>query len=254
MRLSQRFCLVVLTLFFCGACSFSRKPLQLHSDEKYTEEKALGMIKASRGALAPVYGPLATQIVADFNLEEITGIGIDLGSGPGTLIVELCKCTQLHWINADINPHFFPYFYNEAEKHGFGHRVSAIFADAHALPFRDNYADFIASRGSFHFWQDKVQAFSEIYRVLKPGAVAYIGRGFSENLPVETAKEIRAKQGRRMKYDIEKTANELSNVMKELGIKDYRIHRPKPPGSEKVNYGIWVEFHKPSRGVVEKER
>jgi len=89
-----------------------------------------------------------------------------------------------------------------------------------------------------------VRAFSEIYRVLKPGAVAYIGRGFSRNLPIETAKKIRAKQGEKMKYDVQKKADELHNIMNELGIKDFRIHRPKPPGSEKVNYGIWVEFHK----------
>lgn len=212
------------------------------------------MIKASRKVLAPVYAPLAEQIVADFNLDKKTGIGIDLGSGPGTLIVELCKRTRLHWVNADINPHFFPYFYKEAEKCGFGHRVSAIFADAHALPFRDNYADIIVSRGSFHLWQDKVQAFSEIYRVLKPGAAAYIGRGFSENLPVKTAKKVRAKQRGGMKYDLEKTANELCEVMNNLGIKKYRIHRPKPPAGEKVNYGIWVEFRKAVNDVDGKQR
>ncbi|MFB0524493.1 MAG: class I SAM-dependent methyltransferase, partial [Phycisphaerae bacterium] len=244
MRLSLRFGFVALTILFCGACSFSRKPLHLPLGGKSTQEKAIAVIRGSRGVLAPVYGPLAAQIVEDFNLEKKTGIGIDVGSGPGTLIIELCKRTQLHWINADINPHFFPYFYEQAEKHGFGHQVSAIFADAHSLPFRDNYADFIVSRGSFHFWQDKVQAFSEIYRVLKPGAVAYIGRGFSANLPVETAKEIRAKQGRKMKYHVEKTAAELCRIMDELGIENYRIHRPRPPCSEKVNYGIWVEFHK----------
>jgi len=211
------------------------------------------MIKASRGALAPVYAPLAEQIVADFNLDKKTGIGIDLGSGPGTLIIELCKRTQLHWINADINPHFFPYCYSRAEEYGFGHRVSAVFADAHALPFRDNYADIIVSRGSFHFWKDKVQAFSEIYRVLKPGAVAYIGRGFSRNLPVETAKKIRAKQRGKMSYDVEKTANELRKIMDVLRIKEYRIHRPKPSG-EKVNYGIWVEFHKAEGNAEAKQR
>ena len=244
MQLSRRFRLTALILFFCGGCCFGGKPLLSPSDEKYTEQSALRMIKASREVLAPVYAPLAEQIVADFNLDKKTGIGIDLGSGPGTLIVELCKRTRLHWVNADINPHFFPYFYKEAVKCGFGHRVSAIFADAHALPFRDNYADIIVSRGSFHSWKDKVQAFGEIYRVLKPGAVAYIGRGFSKNLPVKTAKKVRAKQGGKIRYDVEKTANELYNTMIVLGIKEYRIHRPKPPGGEKVNYGIWVEFHK----------
>jgi ubiquinone/menaquinone biosynthesis C-methylase UbiE len=203
------------------------------------------MIKASQGTLAPVYAPLAEQIVADFDLAEKSGIGIDVGSGPGTLILELCKRTQIHWINADINPHFFPHFYKQAEERGLGHRVSAIFADVQALPFRDNYADIIVSRGSLHLWADKTKAFSEIYRVLKPGSVAYVGRGFSRNLPVEVAKSIRAQQGGRLKYDVEETANELSEIMKTLRIKQYRIRRPKPLGAEEVSYGVWVEFHKP---------
>lgn len=203
------------------------------------------MIRASRGTLAPVYGPLAEHIVADFDLGRKTGIGIDVGSGPGTLIVELCKRTQLHWVNADINPHYFPYFYESARKHGFGHRVSAICTDAQALAFRDNYADVIVSRGSFHLWKDKVRAFGEIHRVLKPGGVAYVGRGFSENLTVETARKVRAQQGGKMKYDVDATENELRQIVDKLGIKEYSIYRPKPAGSEGVNYGIWVEIRKP---------
>ena len=128
-----------------------------------------------------------------------------------------------------------------------------MFTDAHSLAFRDNYADIIISRGSFRFWKDKVKAFGEIYRVLKPGATAYIGRGFSENLPVETAKKIRAQQGKKMNYDVEKTANELRQIMVDLGIKKYYIHKPRPAGSEGVNYGIWVEFHKPESNVKESQ-
>ncbi len=252
MELLHRFYFLALMLLFCGAGCFNGKSLSSPSDEKYTKQNAHGMIRTSRKTLAPVYAPLAKQIVSDFDLSEKDGIGIDLGSGPGTLIVELCKRTQMHWINADINPNFFPNFYRQAEENGFGHRVSAIFADAHSLPFRDNYADIIVSRGSYHFWEDKVRAFSEIYRVLKPGAVAYIGRGFSRNLPVKAAKKIRAKQGKKMQYDVDNKANELYNIMNELGIKDYHIDRPKPPGSEKVNYGIWVEFRKPEANVRRK--
>ncbi|HUU17802.1 MAG TPA: class I SAM-dependent methyltransferase [Sedimentisphaerales bacterium] len=252
MELLHRFYLLTLILLFCGAGCFNGKPLSSPSDEKYTEQNAFGMIRTSRKALAPVYAPLAEQIVSDFDLAEKEGIGIDLGSGPGTLIVELCKRTRMHWINADINPNFFPNFYRQAEENGSGYRVSAIFADAHNLPFRDNYADIIVSRGSYHFWEDKVRAFSEIYRVLKPGAVAYIGRGFSRNLPVETAEKIRAKQGKKMQYDVRKKANELYSIMKTLGIKDYRIDIPKPPGSKNVNYGIWIEFRKTGENVDRK--
>jgi SAM-dependent methyltransferase len=244
MKMIKPFHLLILMLFSFGAGCQNDKYPSLHPDEKYTGQNAPGMVRTSRKTLAPVYAPLAEQIVEDFDLAEKDGIGIDLGSGPGTLIIELCKRTRMHWMNADINPNYFSSFYSQAEENGVGNRVSAIFADAHNLPFRDNYADIIVSRGSYHFWEDKVRAFGEIYRVLKPGAVAYIGRGFSRDLPVETAKKIRAKQGKKMKYDVDKKANELYNIMSELGIKDYRIDIPKPPGSENVNYGIWIEFRK----------
>jgi ubiquinone/menaquinone biosynthesis C-methylase UbiE len=253
MELLQRFYLLALILLFCGAGCFDGKSLSSPSDEKYTEQNALGMIRTSRKTLAPVYAPLAEQIVSDFDLSEKDGIGIDLGSGHGTLIIELCKRSRLHWINADINPNYFSNFYRRAEENSVGHRISAMYADAHFLPFRDNYADIIVSRGSYHFWEDKVTAFNEIYRVLKPGAVAYIGRGFSKNLPLETAKKIRAKQGTKMQYDVDKKANELSNIMNILRTKYYRIDRPKPPSSENVNYGIWVEFRKTEANVPKKE-
>jgi len=245
MELSRRLHLFALVLLFCSVGCVTVKQAASSVNEKYTERNALGMIRASRGTLAPVYAPLAEQIVADFNLREKEGIGIDIGSGPGTLILELCERTRMHWVNADINPHFFPHFYRQAQQRGFGHRISAILADACNLPFRDNYADIIVSRGSFPFWHDKTGAFSEIYRVLKPGAVAYIGRGFSRNLPVATARKIRARQGGKMKYNLDEAADELQQIMEELRIKEWKIHRPNPPGSNEVNYGLWIEFHKP---------
>jgi len=246
-RRREAYLAMVVLLFWAAGCLQAGTPA-LSAEQRRAERQARAVIKACQGVLAPVYAPLAEQIVVDFDLAEKEGIGIDIGSGPGNLIIELCARTKMHWINADINPHFFPYFFAQAAKRGFGYRVSAILADAQALPFRDNYADIIVSRGSFHFWKDKVRAFGEIYRVLKPGAVAYIGRGFPRNLPVETAGKIRVRQGTTVRYDVEKTATELRGIMNVLGIKDYRIHRPKPPGSGGVNYGIWLEFRKPGPG------
>ena len=236
----REYSLILLALLLAGGCTQSGDSVPLSSHD--TRQDAGAKVQQGRSVLAPVYGPLAEHIVAEFGLEKKTGIGIDVGSGPGTLIIELCKRTQLHWINADINPHVFAPFYSQAAKHGFGHRVSALYADAQALPFRSNYADIIVSRGSFHFWEDKVKAFGQIYRVLKPGATAYIGRGFSENLPLATAKEIRTKQRGRITYSVEDTADELRQIMDDLGIKGYRIHRPR--ADTEVNYGVWIEFHK----------
>lgn len=238
---------IAIFLCWCIAGQFCLADMLLiQSSDAHSREYALKFWGVATTVLAPVYGPLAEQIVCEFQLADKKGIGIDLGSGPGTLIMDLCKRTRLmHWINADINPHFFPLFFKAAEEAKVGHRISAVFADAQALPFRDNYADIIVSRGSFHLWDDKRLAFSEIYRVMKPGGVAFIGRGFSENLPVEVARKVRAKQNGGPKYDVAKTAAELREIMKVLEINEYRIRIPKPIGSESVNYGIWLEFHKP---------
>jgi SAM-dependent methyltransferase len=208
------------------------------------------MVNTATGILAPVYAPLAEHIVREFQLAQKEGIGIDIGSGPGTLIIELAKRTRMHWINADINPHFFPGFLKRADEAGLAGRVSAVFADAQALPFKDNYAHVIVSRATLQFWKDKRLAFSEIYRVLKPDGIAFIGRGFSDNLPVDTARQIRAAQKKEdreesaLTYSIAETESDLRSIMASLGIQSYRIHIPNPPGSDGISYGIWIEIRK----------
>jgi len=214
-------------------------------DDKHGKADAERMIRAAAGTLAPVYAPLAEEIVERLDLADVQGLGIDLGSGPGTLIVELCKRTKLHWVNADINPYFFAYFFEKAAVAGYSGRVSAMQADACALPFRDNLVDVVVSRGSFQFWPDLRKGLAEVYRVLKPGGVAYIGRGLPEALPIETARQMRGEQGKDMKYDPAATEQQLREIVQSLGIKDYQIHRPRADNPEGINYGLWLQFRKP---------
>jgi len=209
-----------------------------------TREAAERMIKAAEGGLAPVYAPLAEEIVERLALADKEGVGLDLGSGPGTLILELCQRTKLHWINADINSHFFPYFFRKAQELDLGGRVSAIQADACALPFHDAFADVVVSRGSFPFWPDLRRGLAEIHRVLKPGGVAYIGRGLPERMPPEVARSIREGRGEGPKYDPNETERQLREHVKSLGIENYRIHRPRLNNPQGVNYGLWLEFRK----------
>lgn len=232
----KRLVLILVTLLFTL--------IAYATENQRTATSAAQMQATSQAHLAPVYPYLAEYLVERFQLQEKMGTGIDIGGGPGNLVRELAQRTKnFYWINTDINPDYAAHFLPEiapADAPRFGFLV----ADVHQLPFRTDFADLIVSRGSFQFWENKPQAFAEIYRVLKPGGWAFIGRGFSENLPVEIAKKVRAKQGRGFpKYDPAETATELHYIMKELKIKHFEIMRPQV--SADVNYGIWLIFSKP---------
>ena len=213
--------------------------------ERFTKQGAEKMDRAASGALAPVYAPMAREIVAACGLKDVKGVGVDVGGGPGSLAVELAKeTTSMYWVNADINTAVFPIIARKASEAGVAHRVGSVFADSQALPFRDRYADAVVSRGSLQFWKDRRLAFSEILRVLKPEGVAYVGRGFASGMPVETARKVRKGQKGGPKYDVDQLEAELRQIMRDLKIADFQIIRHKPEGAGDITYGVWVRFRK----------
>ena len=67
-------------------------------------------------------------------------------------------------------------------------RVDTVRADVEALPFQDNYAHLIVSRGSV-FWENQVAGLNEVYRVLAPGGISFIGGGFATPELLEEVKQ-----------------------------------------------------------------
>ena len=63
-------------------------------------------------------------------------------------------------------------------------------------------------------------------------------------MPVDQARDIREKHGHGPKYDLAETEAQFHAIMKQIGVRDYRVRihrRPEAPG---LNYGIWLEFTK----------
>ena len=193
-----------------------------------------------------VYAELADYLVRRFDLAEKPGIGIDIGGGPGDQIVHLAKRTkQYYWINADINTWCARSFAINALKEKIAHRTGFVFADACALPFRDNYADVVVSRGSYQFWPDLEKGLSEILRILCSGGVAFVGRGVAPTMPeVEVRKLTRAGRIGGPKYNPDKDAERFRNLMQKFGIQQFEVirHRAEDPN---LNYGVWLYFRKP---------
>ncbi len=103
------------------------------------------------------------------------GLCIDIGCGPGHLEVELAKRSAFRIIGLDINGALKPLFEKRMKQAGLSERVSFVKADAQMLPFPDNFADVIVSRGTLIFIPDIPRCLREISRVLKPSGVAFLG-------------------------------------------------------------------------------
>ncbi len=103
------------------------------------------------------------------------GICIDVGCGTGNLDVELAKRSKLTIIGLDIDPDMKPLFDKRIREAGLQDRVRFVTGDAQQMPFPDDYADVIVSRGTLTFIPDIGKCLREVDRVLKPTGVAFLG-------------------------------------------------------------------------------
>jgi ubiquinone/menaquinone biosynthesis C-methylase UbiE len=210
--------------------------------EKPVTTNPQGMLKTALGDFSYIYPILAAQILDDYGIRN--GKCLDIGAGPGLLGIEIARQSELKVTSLDISSEMGEIARGLARERGVQERVKILNADVHAIPLEDNYFDLIVSRGSFIFWSDKVQAFREIYRVLKPGGVAYVGGGDGKKWPREI-KDILKK----LKYSIKiPLRNKFSRrwqefnfsfdyweeVMREAGIEEYRL----------MNRHLWIEISK----------
>ena len=141
------------------------------------------------GRFAPIYEPLAQQMVDDYSLKD--GVALEIGGGIGTFAIALAKKTNMTVYALDIDPlacRLCGYFADEAGMTG---RVIPIEGDAQKMPLRDNLVDFIFSRGCIPFVPDQVAFLRECRRVLRRGGVGYVGHGgFGRLLDPDTRAEL----------------------------------------------------------------
>ncbi len=93
----------------------------------------------------------------------------DLGCGPGFFTGDMAKAFPALKIAAlDISAEML----SRAGKHFSSHirsrEIHRTQGDLQQLPFKESSLDFIVSTLSLHHWVNPAEAFSEIYRVLKP--------------------------------------------------------------------------------------
>jgi len=99
-------------------------------------------------------------------------------------------------------------------------------------------ADFIISRGSYHCWEDKVQVFKEIYRVLKKGGIGFVGGGFGRYVTEEELNRMKPLRDHSLKDGAKaySSPDKLREAIYKAGIANFSI----------IYYraGIWAELKK----------
>ncbi|MBN1659356.1 MAG: methyltransferase domain-containing protein [Anaerolineae bacterium] len=112
-----------------------------------------------------------------------TGQAVDLGSGPGYLVIEMAQATSgLHVTGIDLSDEMIDEAERRARHSGVQDRVAFKKGDVAHIPFPDHSLDLVVSTLSLHHWGDPVGVLNEIARVLKPGG-AFVVLDLRRDMP-----------------------------------------------------------------------
>ena len=168
--------------------------------------------KIAQEIFFPIYAVIAKDIIRVSGVTE--GRLLDLGCGGGHLGLSVLKATLMTATLIDKNPDAVEIAARRAAGWGLTGRARVIPGDVHKLPLPDASVDLAVSRGSVGFWEDETKAFSEIYRVLAPGGMTYIGGGFGN-------KALKASITRKMKVINPEWPQSLKRITNGFEAQDY---------------------------------
>ncbi len=189
--------------------------------------------------LMPIYPLLAQQFLDDYGVCQ--GRCLDIGTGHGYLGIEIAKITELEMYFLDINPEALKIAEANAREAELANPAYFLPVNVEEMPFADNTADLIVSRGSLWFWENQAKGLEEIYRVLKPGGVAVVGGGLGRYIPETMRKRLLAGRKKWLAERGEKRPGEkeLHSLLEQAGISSYRLVADVPGEA-----GRWIEIHK----------
>ncbi len=188
---------------------------------------------------APCYPVVARQIVEKTGIEQ--GLCLDIGCGSGFLGMAIAEASTMTVRMMDNDPEMLAICQCNVDYRHLDDRIQIQAGDVHKIPLADASVQLVVSRGSVFFWEDQVQAFREINRVLAPGGMACIGGGFGT---VELKQQIDREMQRRDPEWSEHlrgkigpgTPEKYRPILQAAGIKHFEIdHSPA---------GLWLVFER----------
>lgn len=179
-------------------------------------------------ALTDGYLHVTASLIADeiVHLAKIcTGVAVDLGAGPGSLVKELAlRFPQLLVIGLDIS---FP-MTKLARERTTAENVAFVVADVHHLPFQTRSVQVIVSHGAMHHWRELDRALEEVKEVLADKGFVYLSdlkRDTPDALVREIASLLNENQARAFVNSIKAayTIEELSALAAAAGLGNLQV-------------------------------
>ena len=116
---------------------------------------------------------------------------LELGSFAGGISAELLKTyPDFRLTIADENSEYLRHLHGEFADQITTGCMRLLETDLGQLNLPDGSFDLVVLRGAFFFIMTRPSIMNEIYRVLKPGAIAFVGGGYGKDVPSEIIDEI----------------------------------------------------------------
>ena len=198
--------------------------------------------------------PYVVQDVLKYCQPE-KGFWIDLGAGKGQVAIPLIEETGNPVTMLDPDAEAMAKGLKTARDKGLEDRLVAVVGVAEAMPFPDNSADFVVSRGSIFFWDDPAKGLKEVQRVLRPGGKAYVGGGAGSGYPASAVKKLIDGRKKKMEGDEAEKSKRFVELRRpeqmkkwalEAGLIDFLVMGQGAISAEdeRVGQGVWLLFEK----------
>jgi len=133
------------------------------------------------------------RIAKDIKDRGFSGTILDIGTGPGRLLLEIAKqVSNVELVGIDISEDMVRIAEKNADGEGLRDRVKFKVRSAYRTGFENCSIDLIVSTGVIHHLREPIQAFSEIYRILKRGGEAWMFDGRRDATKAEFEETVRA--------------------------------------------------------------
>ncbi len=133
------------------------------------------------------------RIAKDIKDKKISGIILDIGTGPGRLPIEIAKqMANVEVIGIDISKDMVRIAKRNAKKEGLMDKVKFEVGSAYNTRFEDCSIDLVISTGLIHHLKDPLKAFNETYRILKHEGEAWMYDGRKDATKMEIEETIRS--------------------------------------------------------------